>query len=480
MPEPKVSDVIKALKTGSARELITLEGIVVPSGAKIGRLTYETAEDAAILQGQFPALFGARPAVAPGPYRFLAAHGIPVSQRIDAFVDYLKAKNKTSRYVAECKRVLEILIDIAGDLAPDDYTPEVIDTLMVRVTYLPLNPEKNKEHRDRWAALSYAQMSHEAELMEMQCISDVTRRKHVARLSAFFAFCHRRQFMHGGNPMADRAGEPDQTKGSSPAVKAKRLPFSADDMAKIFDRETYRSRKLPHSFWPPLIALATGARVNEIAQLYLDDIVDDDAKNPGRYRFMILPKRPDQRVKNEASIRSIPMLPILIEMGFLHYLSDVRRLGYARVFPTLQYTAASGYGDTISEFFSGYLRNKVCIVDRKKVFHSFRHWFCTELYQRSKNERMHIVSLTGHARQGEFEATYARELHYEEKLAQLMKLPLPTLTIEPYKPGGFDGYFKSYERNKIVALRKKAEEAAQEKAGTVKVEKPKGKGAAQQ
>ena len=52
--------------------------------------------------------------------------------------------------------------------------------------------------------------------------------------------------------------------------------FSEDDLTRIFDPDTYKSRKLPHSFWPPLLALQTGARYNEIAQLYLDDIINDD------------------------------------------------------------------------------------------------------------------------------------------------------------------------------------------------------------
>ena len=467
MPEPKVADVLKALQTGSARELITLENVVVPSGASIGRITYETEEDGAILKAQFPSVFGAASPAAPATtqfptFRIRPEHGVPASQRKAAFDAYLTKKNRSSRYRDECQRAVDIMVEIAGDLPPDDYTPTIIDHLMTRMEFLPLNPEKHKEHRERWAASTYAELSNEVELFDMPRIAAPTVSKHATRLSAFFAYCRRRQYMQGSNPMEDRAGAQGNTKGDSQSVKAKRKPFDTADLVAIFDPKRYRSRKLPHTFWPPLIALATGARVNEIAQLYLDDIVDDDPENPGRPRFMILPKRPDQRVKTGASIRSIPMHPMLIQMGFIRYIADVRRLGYQRVFPTLQHTSAAGYGDSVSEFFSAYLRVQVGIKDPQKVFHSFRHWFCNQLFQKSDKERMHIVGLTGHAREGEMEATYVRELWYPEKLKQLLKLELTDLKIEPYKSGGFDMYFKSYERNKVAAQRRKAAKLAAE------------------
>ena len=45
---------LKVLKAGSARKLITLENVVAPSGASIGRISYETEEEGAIVKAQFP------------------------------------------------------------------------------------------------------------------------------------------------------------------------------------------------------------------------------------------------------------------------------------------------------------------------------------------------------------------------------------------------------------------------------------------
>ena len=149
-------------------------------------------------------------------------------------------------------------------------------------------------------------------------------------------------------------------------------------------------------------------------------------------------------------------------MGFLTYLEDVKSLGYKRVFPTLRYTEAAGYGDSVSEFFLGYLREKVLITDSTRVFHSFRYYFSHRMFHHSQKERMHIVGMTGHAREGVFERTYAGELHYPEKMNILMKLELPNIQIAPYKQGDFVRYFKKYEVNEAARLRRKAEKEALE------------------
>lgn len=470
MAEPKVDDVIKALQSGSARELISVSNTHTAAGDDILTISMENDEDARIAKERFGLSFanvGSHPIQA-APYRFLSEHSTEISKRLSEFQQHLTDANLSSKYLGDFEHSVGILISISGNLPPDDYTPDIIDEFVKRLKFLPSNPEKNRQHRDRWAKLSYLQLVNEVELMGMEPIHPTTVKKHITRLSTFFDFCRKRRYMNGLNPMTGRApNDIARTKGKSKVVKPMRTTFDLDDFDRIFDPVRYRSRKLPHTFWPPLIALMTGARVNEIAQLYVDDIVDDDQKNPGRWRFMILAKEVDQRVKNKPSLRSIPMHPRLIELGFLEYLADLRRLGYKRVFPTLRYTEAAGYGDTVSDYFSGYLREKVGIIDAQKVFHSFRYYFCSCLFNESDQERMHIVGMTGHERDGVFESTHCGELHYENKMNILMKLILPDLKIPAYQAGTFDKYFVSAERN-----RKDAQERA------TKVPEPIGKTAA--
>ena len=465
MPEPKVDDVIKALQSGAARDLISITESTSASGAWSRTVTLENEEDARIAKKHLGLSFSSAARETSAKYRRTQAHSIAISERLKLFKTSLEESNSSKKYIDEFDHSVKILTDILGDMPPDDYTPDLIDTLVAKIKYLPPNIDKDKDHRERWAKLTYLQICNEVELLGMKKVSATTYKKHLVRLHTLFEFCRLRQSMDSPNPFEKRAPKSKSSlikgsaqvltsDGTAPAAETVRRPFDMDDLNRIFDPKRYLKCKMPHSFWPPLIALMTGARVNEVAQLYLDDIVDDDKDQPGRWRFMILAKQIDQRVKNLVSLRSIPVHPKLIELGFLIYLEDVRRLGYKRVFPTLRYTAAAGYGDTVSDTFARYLRNQVGITDPAKVFHSFRHYFCHTLFNKSKQERMHIVGMTGHEREGVFERTYAGESNYEKKLELLMKLPLPELQISPFKMHGFDKFFAAAERNKEEAKRK--------------------------
>ena len=57
----------------------------------------------------------------------------------------------------------------------------------------------------------------------------------------------------------------------------KRLPFSSDDLCRLFQSDSYLKGQIKRAseFWIPLIALFTGARLAEIAQLHCSDIYEE-------------------------------------------------------------------------------------------------------------------------------------------------------------------------------------------------------------
>ena len=466
MAEPKVEDVVRSILSGGTREAITIT-TVSASGAPVS-VKMDSAKDLKNFKKEYPGAIlapgagsGFIPAMPSSGYGLNPEQAVVLSERIQKFVEQQREDSRTQKYIDECVKASEILIDFCGDLPPNDYTPTEVSHFKSRVKWLPRNPEKGEANIRRWGNRTHTQRSAANELTpNAVVIQQGTINKHINRLSAIFEYCKGMRYLTQPNPFFQRTSKRSKTKGGAVNAKTERKPYDMAELEQIFDPARYKTRKLPHSFWPPLIALMTGARVNEIAQLYLADVVDDDPQNPGRWRFMILAKEKDQRVKNVSSLRSIPMHPKLIEMGFLTYLEDVRSLGYKRVFPTLRYTEASGFGDSVSEFYMTYLREQVKITDPLKVFHSFRYYFCHWLFNKSQNQRMHIVGMTGHVRDGVFERTYAGELNYADKLEILMTLALPEIKIEPYKPGGFIKYFKKYEANEAARLRRIKEQEA--------------------
>lgn len=155
-----------------------------------------------------------------------------------------------------------------------------------------------------------------------------------------------------------------------------RKVFTRSDLKKLFTIEPYKTTpKEAWHYWLPLLGLYTGARINELCQLYTDNIKQVD----GIWCISINADRPDQKLKTKSSFRTIPIHSKLIELGFIDY---VNRLPLGLVFPTLKYLPEDGYGKYPSKWFS-FQRDKVLNKDEryKKTFHSLRHTVANELKQ---------------------------------------------------------------------------------------------------
>jgi integrase len=171
--------------------------------------------------------------------------------------------------------------------------------------------------------------------------------------------------------------------------KMQRQPFSLSDLQAIFASPVYANGERPKggrleaAYWLPLLGLFTGARLEEIGQLRVSDVQrkeypDQDGKMLSGWFLQITEATDalgqDNRIKNAASERLIPLHPELERLGFIAYVEKLADQK-GRVFPDLK---ANVYGRLTAkwgEWFGPYLRNVCGITDKRKVFHSFRHTF---------------------------------------------------------------------------------------------------------
>lgn len=174
------------------------------------------------------------------------------------------------------------------------------------------------------------------------------------------------------------------------AGKDKRLPFSLEDLQLIFSSKEYQTGKCkhPYYYWLPLMGLYTGARIEELCQLYLEDIKEVD----GVWVFDMNESH-DKKLKNEPSHRAFPVHSRLIELGFISYVAKLKKKGATRLFPELK-RGRDGYSVAASRWFSRFWHR--CPTDHsKKSFHSFRH---TALYQWKKKKvpKEQFIAVSGH------------------------------------------------------------------------------------
>jgi len=185
----------------------------------------------------------------------------------------------------------------------------------------------------------------------------------------------------------------------------KRLPFDLPALTAIFNSPVYIKGERPTggkgeaAYWLPLLALYTGARIEELCQLNTTDIkqvsYQDDSDEPVNvWVITVTDEGEDQKLKNSGSRRIIPVHKVLIDLGFIDY---VNSLSIGQLFPALKPAKNFGtFSANWSKWFGNYLRNVIGVKDTRMVFHSFRHCFKDYARAASISTEVHNA-LTGHS-----------------------------------------------------------------------------------
>lgn len=232
-------------------------------------------------------------------------------------------------------------------------------------------------------------------------LSNTTVTKYLRRVGALFDYACKNGLYEGANPATDLSPPTDKRAHEA------RAPFVKDDLMKLFHSEDYLKDRhdKPYKFWMPILALYTGARLNELSQLHLSDI---RRAEDGVWVFDINDEE-EKRLKSKTSKRIIPIHSILLkDLNFLSYVDHLKAKGERRLFPELK-IGRDGYGRNVSRWFNDTYRKRCGIVstdDRKRDFHSFRATFVTRLLYQQVNDRMRL-QVAGHSTGKDMTSVYA-------------------------------------------------------------------------
>lgn len=212
----------------------------------------------------------------------------------------------------------------------------------------------------------------------------------------------------------------------------RRRPFNEDELRRVFDHETFIKwgRHFPHRWWCPMLALYTGARASEIAQLKIADVIVEKGIPCIALRKTIDEDlvgeavRTRQRLKGRSSIRTIPIAQPIIDAGFLEFVEDAKATKHARLFPHLPSGVSrktgkpngNGYGAAIVAQFSRFLKLEHQ-MEKGLVFHSFRHLFISSLEEAGVPVER-IASITGHTIK---QTVPVLQEHYVHKQAETVR-----------------------------------------------------------
>lgn len=136
-------------------------------------------------------------------------------------------------------------------------------------------------------------------------------------------------------------------------------------LTRVYDKGDVLCRN--EKFWLPILGFYSGARIAELWQLEITDVVKKDG---GWFIYISRESKfgQNKRTKNIPSIRYVPIHPDLIKIGFWDYLENRKKKANkdGRLFPKY------GYGRMFNQTL---LREKLKIDDYDVSFHCLRHCF---------------------------------------------------------------------------------------------------------
>lgn len=351
---------------------------------------------------------------------------------------------------------LDLLIQTVGDRPIADLTPEDANTFADLLAVWPAR----RHHLRQLDGLDALAVAARAKREKLPPISLGTQRKHLGHINAL---------MNAAIKSGDLAENPFRyvdlarySKDEHGRRRKKKDIFHHADLAKIFDPVHMAKLTSPHKYWIPLIAHFTGMRVNEIAQLYVDDVrtdpyLDETGCERSVMTFDITADRAGQSVKTDYGIRRIPVPQAILDLGFGRYLDDVRTSGSDLLFPGLRWDEG-GPGQPVSQWFNQIHLRKTCeITSKRKSLHCFRHNITT-LMDRNKVPESIICAINGHSTGVSIDRrNYVADGTVLECQRVLDTLPFPELKLEKYVSDRFAGYLDHTAAERERERRAKAE-----------------------
>lgn len=182
-----------------------------------------------------------------------------------------------------------------------------------------------------------------------------------------------------------------EQKKKSKEQKTAKVPYTQEELKKIFENTPWFNEDIvktlrynPEYIFIPLMALYTGAKPSELAQLI---------PNSFKTKNGILGIDFNMMIKNNDTERFTPLSKDLIDLGIMKFVKHQKKNKEKQLFPSVR--LYSDNGTNFTNAFTIYNR-KYISQEKDKTFYSFRHL----INQMLKNKRIptYIINdITGHS-----------------------------------------------------------------------------------
>ncbi|EHL68424.1 site-specific integrase [Cloacibacillus evryensis] len=348
-----------------------------------------------------------------------------ISTAFKAYVEEKKAKgNWTPKTVLDISDKVNLFIALLGDIKLCDITQERLKAAECALFNFPKNKAKNPKYRD----LTIEEIK-KLDIPVEERLSRTTVVNYINQINGFLSWIKTLYELPDWISVIMSAPKGDKTEDT----RASKAVFEVTDLRRIVTDEWYMKgeKRLGNSprgalldgarFWLPLMALFSGARLEELCQLYIADFKVIDETKCFELTSVIEDEdgtlKKVKGLKNTASKRVVPIHNELLKLGLWEYIQELKEKGHTRVFEELTFSdSAQKYSHNYSKWFNRYLHDTLHIVGSKregmKVFYSFRHTFINYCVQHGIEDR-YFERVVGH-KVGGNEITYA---HYAKAMS---------------------------------------------------------------
>jgi len=188
-----------------------------------------------------------------------------------------------------------LLIDVMGDMDITTIDRRAVRVLRDKLAMLPPNLYKKHPHRTAQEVLG---LIGEGRLTVDSPMTVSNVNKLISRFSFIMHHCVKEDYIQI-NP------------ASGLKIKQNRRPeeerkaYNNDDLKRIVDNLPHDDSK-PERYWVPLISMYSGLRLDEVCQLYMEDVKDIE----GVICFNVNEDK-DKKLKTLSSMRIVPVQPTL-------------------------------------------------------------------------------------------------------------------------------------------------------------------------
>lgn len=286
----------------------------------------------------------------------------------DRWTEQTRLQNETT---------FRLFAQFTKDYPVRDVDESTIVAFKDKLSALPRNWGQNPKYREKTIDQVIAIADTDDPLRRKRLVSKTINR-HISAIGGAFSDAKMRAEWRGANPCANLL----ERKGRR-IVKStdERRPYLASELQRLFSAPIWTgslSQSSPnrpgtmilkdHRYFIPIIALYTGMRQDEICKLCTEDI-----RLVGQHWAIEVADTEFGRVKEESSVRLVPMHPAIETAGFIPYVLERKKLGRVHLWPKLR---RGGPDKTFGHIYQKQFaetRKAAGIRDRGLTFHSLRH-----------------------------------------------------------------------------------------------------------